>query len=422
VLARPVHRSARSRRLTAASCAALALGAIAAPAASAHAGVPRSVVHAGPYRLVISAGAVGAGARSALAFRTTISDGADGAPVEAAAVHITVSNRSGSVRGVYHATGFGGLYALQVPIPSPDSWRSLRYRVAVDGPLGTFSAAYVPTNLFEEWLFEPAVLALAALGAALFLNGFVRLRRRGRADHASFGRLVLFVLGLCIIVGPLVSPLDPIGDRFLLSAHMLQHVLIGDAGPALILLSLRGPLLFFTLPRAVLRRLGHTPSVRRAAAWLLRPRIALAAWALAYGGWHIPVVYDYATTHQLVHDLEHASFVVAGFLVWSLMIDPAGSGHLSRGRRLAVAACVFAMGTVISDILIFSLHPLYPAYAHQAERIFSLSALRDQQLAGLVMSVEQILTLGTFAAVMLVPAIRNPRRRGEFVAGRERLA
>jgi putative membrane protein len=123
-----------------------------------------------------------------------------------------------------------------------------------------------------------------------------------------------------------------------------------------------------------------------------------------------------------VHDFEHASFVVAGFLVWSLLIDPAGSGHLSRGRRLAVAACVFAMGTVISDILIFSLHPLYPAYADQAERVFSLSALRDQQLAGLVMSVEQILTLGTFAGVMLVPAIRNRRRQGEFVAGRERLA
>jgi len=417
-----VHRSARSSRLAVAVCAAFALGAIAASGASAHTGEPRSVVKAGPYRIVISAGPVAVGRRSALAFRSTISERAGGADVAGAAMRIAVSNRSGSLRGIYRVPGYGGIYFLNVPIPSADSWRSLGYRIEVDGPLGAFGAEYVPPNLFDEWLFEPVVLAMAGLGSALFLHGFVRLRRRRRADHASFGRLVLFALGLCFMVGPLVSPLDPIGDHYLLSAHMLQHVLIGDAGPALILLSVRGPLLFFTLPRRLLRILGHTAWVRRVAAWLLRPRVALGVWALAYGGWHIPVLYDYATTHQVVHDFEHASFVVAGFLVWSLLIDPAGSSHLSRGRRLAVAASVFAMGTVISDILVFSLHPLYPVYAEQAERIFSLSALRDQQLAGVVMSVEQGLTLGTFAAVLLVPALRDRRRQREFVAGRERLA
>jgi putative membrane protein len=150
--------------------------------------------------------------------------------------------------------------------------------------------------------------------------------------------------------------------------------------------------------------------------------VALAAWALAYGGWHVPAAYDYAAGHQLVHDLEHASFVLAGFLVWNLLIDPAGHGHLSRGRRLGVAAAVFAMGTVIADVLIFSFRPLYPVYAGQVERVFGLSPLRDQQLAGLAMSVEQILTLGTFAAVMLVPALRARRRSGGLVSTQERLA
>ena len=266
-------------------------------------------------------------------------------------------------------------------------------------------------SLSSPWQAEPLVLALAAAGALCFLHGFVRLRRRGQHDHASWARAVLFSLGLGLLVLPVVSPLDELGDRFLLSAHMLQHVLMGDAAPALILVALRGPLLFFSVPQPLLRVLGHSHSVRRLGGWLGRPQVALGAWALFFGGWHIPAAYDYAARHQAVHDLEHASFVLAGFLVWSLLVDPARQGRLSRGRRLGVAVVLLAMGTAIADLLIFSLHPLYPAYADQAHRVFGLSPLRDQRLAGLVMTVEQLLALGTFVAVIVVPELRRRRRR-----------
>ena len=78
-------------------------------------------------------------------------------------------------------------------------------------------------------------------------------------------------LGLAILVLPLVSPLDLLGDRYLLSAHMLQHVLIADVAPALILVALRGPLLFFVVPTALLSAAGHTAWLRRFASWLFRP-------------------------------------------------------------------------------------------------------------------------------------------------------
>jgi putative membrane protein len=415
-------RSGLRRRLAAAACAAVAVFAASAPPAWAHVGVPRSVVTAGPYRLVISAGPVAAPPRAALAFQAVISERVGGAPVESGRIVIAVSNAAGTILGDFEASGYAGVYSLVLPIPNANHWRSLRFEIAVAGRFGTFTGRYIPPSLLGQWSLEPAVLAAAALGAALFGFGFLRLRRRSRRDHASLGRLVLFAAGLALIVLPLVSPLDVVGDRYLLSAHMLQHVLLGDAGPALVLLSLRGPLLFFALPPSVLRHLGRSARVRRAASWLLRAPVALGAWALAYGGWHVPAAYDYAASHQLAHDFEHASFVLAGFLVWSLLIDPSGHGRLSRGRRLAIAAGVFAMGTVISDVLIFSLHPLYPSYASQVERVFGLSPLRDQQLAGLVMNVEQILTLGTFAAVMLVPTLRRRRRSGKFAPGRESLA
>ena len=162
--------------------------------------------------------------------------------------------------------------------------------------------------------------------------------------------------------------------------------------------------------------------MRRAAGWLLQPKVALTIWALAYGCWHIPAAYDYATRNQTVHDLEHASFFVAGLLVWSLLIDPARRGRLSRGQRLRVAGVLFLIGTVISDVLIFSFTPLYPAYAGQAERVFGLTAVRDQQLAGLVMSVEQLLALGTCVAVLLWPALRQRRPAAAALARREQTA
>ncbi len=231
---------------------------------------------------------------------------------------------------------------------------------------------------------------------------------------------MLFALGLGLLVLPLVSPLDELADRYLLSAHMLQHMLIGDAAPALILLALRGPLLLFVIPTALLRRLGHSDGLRKVANWLLRPLVALTIWAAAFGIWHIPAVYDYAAGHPVAHDLEHASFLFAGFLVWTLLIDPTRQRRLSRGRRLALAAALLAIGTVIADVLIFSLTPLYPAYADQSHRVFGLSPLRDQQLAGLVMTAEQLLALGTCAAILLAPELRRRRRgRGLPVPARQ---
>lgn len=264
-------------------------------------------------------------------------------------------------------------------------------------------------SLSSPWQAEPLVAVLAAAGAVCFLQGYVRLRRRGQLEHASAARAVLFFLGLGCLVLPVVSPLDELGDRFLLSAHMLQHVLIGDAAPALILVAVRGPLLFFAIPQPLLRTLGHSRAARALGRSLSRPAVALGAWALCFGGWHIPAAYDFAARHQPVHDLEHASFVLAGFLVWTVLIDPARHGNLSRGRRLGVAVALLALGTAIADVLIFSLHPLYPAYAGQAHRVFGLSPLRDQRLAGLVMIVEQLVALGTFVAVLVGPSLRRQR-------------
>src|SRR5947199_8338611 len=250
---------------------------------------------------------------------------------------------------------------------------------------------------WAAWDPAPLVLGAAAVALWRFWHGFLRLRRRGRRDLAGWDRAVLFSAGLALAVLPLVSPLDEKADR-LLSVHMLQHVLVGDAAPALLVVSLRGPLLAFVLPV----RLGWVVArIERLPVWA-----SLAAWAAAIGAWHVPAVYDAALANAVVHDLEHASFVMVGLLVWTQLADPARRRRLSTAQRLALAGGLFALGQLLADVL-FLAGPLYPAYG----------AAADQQLAGLVMMVEQTVALGAFVLLTLRPTFvptASRRRAGRL--------
>jgi putative membrane protein len=251
------------------------------------------------------------------------------------------------------------------------------------------------------------VLPVAAVVVAvlLFVQASLRLRGRGRADLVGWDRAVLFGLGLALILVALVGPLDRIADNSLLSAHMAQHVLIGDAAPALLLTAVRGPLLVFMLPVPVLSPIARSARVRALLAAALRPRVAFGLWAMNLAVWHVPYLYDLALRHQDLHDAEHLCWVIAGMLVWTLLVDPGGHGRLSVGSRVALAAAMFAAGQILTDVLVFTFHPLYPAY----RGAYGLSATTDQQLAGLVMMVEQLLTLGTLVALLLRPRLRHPQ-------------
>jgi putative membrane protein len=256
-------------------------------------------------------------------------------------------------------------------------------------------------GLSAAWDPAPAVLGAAVAALLLFAHGFLRLRRRGRTDHAGWGRAGLFAAGVACATLPLVSPLDAAGDRFLISAHMLEHMLVGDAAPALILLALRGPLLFFFVPAAVLRPFARLAPLRDALGFLLRPSVSLSVWALVFAAWHVPAAYDFTLRQQTVHELEHVSFVLAGLLAWTQLVDPARHGRLSVAQRLAFVGALFGLGQLLSNVLLLSAHPLYPAYAAQPARLLGWSALKDQQLAGLVMMGEQLVTLGTCTLLLL---------------------
>ena len=264
-----------------------------------------------------------------------------------------------------------------------------------------------PDDLWTAWSLDPIVLAGAAIAIGLFLHGWRRLHRR-RPATAPWTRIPLFVGGVGVVVLGLVSPLDTIAEEYLQSAHMLQHVLIADLGIALTLLAVRGPLSFFFLPRDLLAPLARASWLRATFSFLLRPAVAVSLWLGVLVAWHIPVLYEAALEQPLVHRLEHLSFVVVGLLVWTLIIDPSGHRRLSVNGRIGLVVGLFWAGQLLSYVFVFSFEPYFDVYADQPERLLGLSPLTDQKLAGVVMMVEQALTLGV-ALVLLVRLARRSR-------------
>jgi cytochrome c oxidase assembly factor CtaG len=274
----------------------------------------------------------------------------------------------------------------------------------------TTLAATAPEDLWRAWSFDPLVLVLAAVAVAFFVSGWRRLRSR-RPELAPPSRLALFLAGVAVVVVGLVSPLDAIAEEYLQSAHMLQHVLIADLGVVLALLAVRGPLSMFFLPRDLLAPLARAQPLRRSLSFLLRPRVAVPLWIAVLVVWHIPAMYDAALRHPAVHRGEHLSFVVVGALVWTILIDPTRHGRLTLNERLGLAVVLFWVGQVLAYPFVFGFEPYYDVYVAQPHRLFGLSPLTDQKLAGLVMMVEQAATLGVAIVILLRLARRAKTTR-----------
>ncbi len=182
------------------------------------------------------------------------------------------------------------------------------------------------SELDGAWNLEPAVLVPARLALALFVQGCVRLRRRGRPDHAPWWRLVVFGLGLTLAVLVLVSPLD--ADRRGVPALGAHAAARPDRRRRRGARAARadGPAALLPPPGPVLGPLARVRPVRALVGVLSRPAVAFGRLGGVFAIWHVPAVYDAALDARWVHDLEHVTFVLAGFVMWYQLIDPARRG------------------------------------------------------------------------------------------------
>jgi putative membrane protein len=260
-----------------------------------------------------------------------------------------------------------------------------------------------------SWTFNPIVIAALGLAAWLYMRAYRRAAAKSSAIGA--GHWIPYMTGLLVLAVALLSPLDPIGDRYLLSAHMAQHVLLSDIAPALLVLGLRRPLLPLGLSREALLAVAPRGRFGRVLARLTSPWLAIPLWVLATWVWAIPAIFDFAAQHPTVHAFEHATLFYTGLALWWLIIDPLPRARMRPGgERLALLGFSRLASAAICVPLTWLARTQYPLYAG-APRAFGLSAINDQHLAGAGMCFIEFLVFGiAFAAVFISMLGRDERR------------
>jgi cytochrome c oxidase assembly factor CtaG len=255
-----------------------------------------------------------------------------------------------------------------------------------------------------SWEFDPTVLLGVALLVALYAIGWRRARRRGVRRPPSVWRLVLFAGGIVTLLVALVSPLDSLGDQMMVM-HMVQHILLLDIAPILLILGLTKVLL-----RPVTRRLQ---SIERRVGFLGHPAFGVIFYAAVLWLWHVPALYDQAQGNGWIHALEHMSFFAAGALYWWHVLSPIRS----RMRLAGLGPVAYMTGGkllvgLLGVALAFAPRVIYPFYAHQPH-YWGLSPLEDQMMAGLVMALEQSIVMGIALVLLFVQMLNESERTAQ---------
>jgi putative membrane protein len=245
----------------------------------------------------------------------------------------------------------------------------------------------------------PLTVLLAAT-ALFYVRGWVRIRGASPGTIPAW-RLGAFMVGLASLWIAVGSPLVALDDE-LLTVHMIQHVLLMAAAPALILLGAPALPFLHGLPQGFVRGVVG-PALRwqpfqKLAHALTHPAIA---WLSAMGAliaWHVPALFEIGLRSGFWHKVEHVSFFATGLLFWWPVVQPWPS--TPRWPRWRIPLYLF-MATlpcdVLSAFLAFCERVVYPSYLALPMSL-GLSPLEDQECAGALMWL-----CATF--IYLIPAV-----------------
>jgi cytochrome c oxidase assembly factor CtaG len=254
--------------------------------------------------------------------------------------------------------------------------------------------------IFDDWSPPIFLTTMVLLSAIVYTRGWFAVRKT-RAAQFFVSRLAAFLSGLALLWLAIGSPMDGFADA-LLSAHMVEHLLLMSLVPPLLLLGdpqvplLRG--LPHTLTVHLLGPLLRLKALRTLGRFLTRPLVAWLAMNLIFLGWHVPSAYDFALEHERWHDFEHICFLSSSILFWWPLIRPWPTSTRYPGWIMIpylVGADI--VNTALSAFLAFCDRPVYSYYLAQPNR-FQINPMTDQVVGAVIMWV-----VGSL--VFLIPAV-----------------
>jgi cytochrome c oxidase assembly factor CtaG len=227
-----------------------------------------------------------------------------------------------------------------------------------------------------QWNLEPSIIIGTALITGLYLYAIGSYRKRHFPEEpVRTGQTVAFLSGVFIMFLALVSPLDELGDSYLFSAHMLQHLFLTIVGP---------PLLLLGTPAWLAKQAFSNRIVFQIARVLTYPVVAFVLFNVDFWLWHAPPLYNATLENQTIHIIEHLTFIIFGLCYWWPIFSPSRElPPLSIGGQIFYLFLSGMPSVLLGAGLTFT-PPLYAPY-FAAPRIWGISAATDQQLGGLIM-------------------------------------
>ena len=255
-------------------------------------------------------------------------------------------------------------------------------------------------EMFTDWRLPIWLTVSIVLTGIVYLRGWLAIRRTRRTQFTDM-RLASFLSGLVLLWLAIGSPMDGFADA-LLSAHMVEHLLLMSFVPPLLLWGLPVVPLLRGLPKWMRRYVAgpiiRMPLLNRLGHWLVTPMIAWLAMNVTFLAWHVPAAYDFALEHEGWHDIEHLCFLFTSLLFWWCILRPWPAAKERQGWGILlflVAADI--VNTMLSAFLAFCGRPMYAYYLNHPNP-FQAAALDDQVLGAVIMWV-----IGSL--VFLVPAM-----------------
>jgi cytochrome c oxidase assembly factor CtaG len=232
------------------------------------------------------------------------------------------------------------------------------------------------------------VSAEAVVLVPVLAVAYAVLARRARPEP---WRIVCAVAALVLIFAAFATELQELATHTFVWAHLLQNVVLAEWSPGLLALA---------VPPAAARRI-RVPMP-----------IGLPLWLATYAVWHVPAIYDYALRHQqsLLH-VEHVTYLIAGLALWW----PVVHGPRPAGTKAVYVFGAFVLASPLGLLLALIPRAVYSFYV-DAPRTWGPDPLRDQQIGGITMSLEQAAVFFAVFTIYLLRFLREEQRDPDLFA------
>jgi len=297
-------------------------------------------------------------------------------------------------------------------------------------PSWLLTSAPLPPELtfaryFTTWNFDLVWVLLVGFLAFFYLAGVRRLHKRG--DRWPVLRTVLWLLGLALLFYVTNGGVNAY-EKYLFSAHMLGHMLLGMMIPLLLV-----PAAPITLAlRTIQKRMDGSRGPRewimifvhsRISGILTNPLLTAVLFAGSLFVFYYTPVFSWATTDHIGHEWMIAHFLIVGYLfVQSLIgVDPVPR-RASYPLRLVTLLATMGFHAFFGISLMTGTGLLLANWYGAMGRPWGISAIADQQLGGgIAWSVGEIPTviLAIVVAIMWSKSDEKDAKRLDRKADRD---